>query len=196
MSKRIITLLVVAGAIIIGILMFSGTYNRLITAEEKVTEAWSRVETQYQRRMDLYDNVVSVIKGSAEFEQETLQSVIEARSKATSVNVDADNLSPESIQQFQQAQSQLSSAMSRLLVTVERYPELQTTQAFQDFQAQVEGTENRINKARDDYNQIVRDYNTQIKRFPTNILAGVFGFQEKGYFEADTGAEQAPNIEF
>lgn len=168
----------------------------MVELDEQVQESWSTVETQYQRRNDLYKNVVSTIKGSASFEQETLTEVVNARAKATSMNIQADQLTPENIQKFQEAQSQLSGAFSRLLLTVEKYPELKTTAAFRDFQTQIEGTENRINKARKDYNGVVRSYNTYIKKFPNNIYAGIFNFSEKGYFEAAAGTEEAPDIEF
>jgi len=193
------TLLVIGIVVVLALILynvFSGSYNKMVTMKESVESSWSTVETQYQRRTDLYSSVVSTIKGSADFEQETLNSVIEARSKATSMNVNTDNLTPENIQQFQQAQEQLSGAFSRLLVTVERYPELKTTQAFQDFQTQIEGTENRINKARNDFNQEVQTFNTYIKQFPTNLMAGLFGFDEKGYFKAQAGSENAPEIDF
>ena len=193
------TLLVIGIVVVLALILynvFSGSYNKMVTMDESVESSWSTVETQYQRRTDLYSSVVSTIKGSADFEQETLNSVIEARSKATSMNVNTDDLTPENIQQFQQAQEQLSGAFSRLLVTVERYPELKTTQAFQDFQTQIEGTENRINKARNDFNQEVQTFNTYIKQFPTNLMAGLFGFDEKGYFKAQAGSENAPEIDF
>lgn len=196
MKKTLITLGIIFGAALLLYFVFKNNYNTMVSKDQTVQEAWSTVETQYQRRNDLYKNVVSTIKGSTEFEQETLTQVIEARSKATSVNINADNLTPEKIQQFQEAQSQLSGAFSRLLLTVERYPELKSTAAFQEFQTQIEGTENRINKARKDYNSAVREYNTYIKQFPNNIFAGLFGFEEKGYFEADAGTENAPDIEF
>ncbi len=191
MKKTLITLGIIFGAALLLYFVFKNNYNTMVSKDQTVQEAWSTVETQYQRRNDLYKNVVSTIKGSTEFEQETLTQVIEARSKATSVNINADNLTPEKIQQFQEAQSQLSGAFSRLLLTVERYPELKSTAAFQEFQTQIEGTENRINKARKDYNSAVREYNTYIKQFPNNIFAGLFGFEEKGYFEADAGTENA-----
>lgn len=194
--SSIILIVVVAVLAIAGYSMFKGAYNSMVTKTQSVEAQWAGVETQYQRRMDLYNSVVSTIKGSSTFEQETLTKVIEARSKATSVQVDPSKLTPESIQQFQQAQGEMSSAFSKLMVVVERYPELQTTQQFRDFQAQIEGTENRINKARDDFNTTVQDYNTYIKQFPTNLIAGMFGFGEKGYFKAAAGSEQAPNIEF
>ena len=192
-------LLVIGIVVVLALILyntFSGSYNKMVTMNESVESTWSTVETQYQRRADLYNSVVSTIKGSADFEQETLNSVIEARSKATSVNIDANNLTPEKIQQFQQAQEQLSGAFSRLLVSVERYPELKTTKAFQDFQTQIEGTENRINKARNDFNQEVQAFNTYIKKFPTNFMAGLFGFDEKGYFKAQAGSENVPEIKF
>lgn len=193
------SLIIIAIVVVLGLILyntFSGSYNKMVTMEEGVEAAWSTVETQYQRRSDLYSSVVSTIKGSADFEQETLNSVIEARSKATSVNIDANNLTPEKIEQFQNAQDQLSGAFSRLLVSVERYPELKTTQAFRDFQTQIEGTENRINKARNDFNQEVQGFNTYVKQFPTNLIAGLFGFDEKGYFQAEEGSENVPEIDF
>lgn len=193
-SLILIGIIVVLGLILYN--TFSGSYNKMVTMNESVEAAWSTVETQYQRRTDLYNSVVSTIKGSKEFEQETLTQVIEARSKATSVNIDASNLTTEKLAEFQAAQGELSSAFSRLMVAVERYPELQTTQAFRDFQTQIEGTENRINKARNDFNSEVRNYNTYIKQFPTNFISGIFGFSEKGYFESDPGSNKAPEINF
>jgi LemA protein len=183
--------------IFIGALTLSSCgYNTLVEQEEQVAQAWAKVETQYQRRTDLIPNLVNTVKGYADFEQETLTQVMEARSKATSINVDADNLTPESIAQFQQAQGQLSGALSRLLVTVERYPDLKASQQFSQLQAQLEGTENRISVARDRFNEAVGTYNTSTKRFPRNIVASMFDFEEKGYFESDQGAENAPEVEF
>lgn len=196
MKRNLIIIGSVLLVLILGYSYFKGHYNTMITKTQQVESQWAGVETQYQRRMDLYGNVVSTIKGSAKFEQETLTQVIEARSKATSVQVDPTKLTPESLEQFQQAQGEMSSAFSKLLVVMERYPELKTTQAFSDFQAQIEGTENRINKARNDFNQAVQDYNTYVKLFPNNILAGMFGFTEKGYFKAAAGSEKAPDIQF
>ncbi|GAA5222415.1 LemA family protein [Membranihabitans marinus] len=193
------SLILIGIVVVLGLIMyqtFSGSYNKMVTMNEGVEAAWSTVETQYQRRTDLYSSVVSTIKGSKDFEQETLTQVIEARSKASSVQVDASNLSAEKLAEFQNAQTQLSSAFSRLMVTVERYPDLKTTQAFNDFQTQIEGTENRINKARNDFNTEVRAYNTYIKKFPTNLTASIFGFDDKAYFEADAGSEKAPEIKF
>lgn len=171
-------------------------YNTLVEQEEQVAQAWSKVETQYQRRSDLIPNLVATVKGYADFEQETLTAVIEARSNATGITVDADNLSPEAIAQFQKAQGQLSGALSRLLVTVERYPDLKASQQFSQLQAQLEGTENRISVARDRFNESVGTYNTSTKTFPKNLTAGMFDFDEKGYFESDDGTENAPQVEF
>src|SRR5580765_515535 len=170
------------------------SYNGFVKGDQAVQNAWSNVETNYQRRTDLYNSVVKTIQGSANFEKSTLQAVIEARARATSVHVDVNDSA--SLAQFQQAQGQLQGAFSRLLAVAEAYPQLQTTQAFRDFQTQIEGTENRINKARDDFNQSVQDYNTTIKSFPTNLYAGMFGFTEKGYFKANPGTENPPDINF
>ncbi len=196
MKKGITVLLVIVAIVLVLYFAFSGVYNTMVTRGEDTQAKWSMVESQYQRRTDLFSNVVNTIKGSAEFEKGTLEAVIEARASATSVKVDPSKLTPESIQQFQSAQNNLNSAFSRLLVTVEQYPQLQTTQAFRDFQAQIEGTENRIGKARDDFNISVQNYNTYIKRFPTNILASMFGFAEKGYFKSAEGSEKAPEVKF
>lgn len=171
--------------------------NSLVNKEEVVDQAWAQVENQYQRRSDLIPNLVNTVKGAADFEQETLTQVVEARSKASSVQVSADDLNdPQKLQQFQQAQAQLSGALSRLLVTVERYPELRANQNFRDLQVQLEGTENRIATERKRYNDAVRDYNTSIRRFPGNLFAGLLGFDAKAYFEAEEGAEQAPEVNF
>lgn len=196
MNKTFITIAVIALIAFLLYSTFKGAYNNMVTKGEDTQSKWSQVESQYQRRTDLYNSVVKVIEGSADFERNTLVDVIQARANATAVNVDASKLTPESIQQFQQAQDQLSSAFNKLMVVVERYPELQTTQQFKDFQTQIEGTENRINKARDDFNLSVQDYNTYIKKFPTNLFAGMFGFTEKGYFKANAGSENAPDINF
>lgn len=171
-------------------------YNAMVSMDQDVKSKWSQVESQYQRRNDLYNSVVKVIQGSAQFEQQTLQAVIEARSKATSIQVDPSKLTPESIAAFQQAQNQYAGAFGRLLAVAERYPDLQTTAAFKDFQTQIEGTENRINKARDDFNQSVQGYNTYIKKFPNNLFARLYGCTEKGYFEANPGTENPPDINF
>lgn len=171
-------------------------YNSMVEKEEGIEAAWAKVETQYQRRSDLIPNIVETVKGYADFEKETLTGVIEARSKASSIQVDPGDLNPESIAKFQEAQNQLTGALSRLLVTVERYPDLKASQQFSQLQAQLEGTENRIAVARDRYNEAVRDYNAYIRKFPKNIVAGMFDFDKKGYFESDPGTENAPKVDF
>ena len=170
------------------------SYNGLVRGDQDVKKVWSNVETNYQRRTDLYNSVIKTIEGSANFEKSTLKEVLEARAKATSVTVDIND--PASLEKFQQAQGQLQGAFSRLMAVAEAYPDLKTTKAFQDFQAQIEGTENRINIARKDYNTSVNSYNLQVKTFPNNIFAGMFGFKEKSYFQADAGSEKAPDIQF
>lgn len=171
-------------------------YNRMVTLEENVTSHWSNVENVYQRRADLIPNLVNTVRGYADFERETLTQVIEARSRATATNINADNLTPERIQEFQQAQEGLSSALSRLMVVVERYPELKANQNFLELQSQLEGTENRIAVERGKYNRAVEEYNTYIRQFPQNLAAGMFNFDRKGYFEATAGAERAPEVNF
>lgn len=171
-------------------------YNRMVDSREEVDKAWANVQGQYQRRADLIPNLVSTVKGYADFEQETLTKVIEARSKATSVTIDPANLDESAMQKFQAAQGELSGALSRLLVSVERYPDLKANQNFLDLQSQLEGTENRITVARENYNQSVKSYNAYIQKFPQLIYSGWFGFKSKPYFEADSGAEKAPKVEF
>lgn len=174
-----------------------GTYNDLVAQDETVERAWGDVQTQYQRRADLVPNLVSTVRGAADFEQETLQSVTEARARATSINLDADDLSdPQKLQQFQAAQTELSGALGRLLLVSENYPQLRATEAFRDLQAQLEGTENRITVARRDYNAAVQTYNTRVRQFPGSIVAGITGFDRRTPFEADAGAEQAPTVDF
>lgn len=192
MRKGIIVLL----AVIAGFLFSSCGYNKMVELEEQVTAQWSQVENVYQRRADLIPNLVNTVKGYAEHEQETLARVIEARSKATSVNVDPENLSPQSVEQFNQAQQGLSSALSRLMVVVERYPDLKANQNFRDLQAQLEGTENRIAVERRKFNQTTQAYNAYIRKFPQLVYAGWFGFEKKDYFESEQGAEQAPEVQF
>src|SRR3954447_24839497 len=170
------------------------SYNNLVTKDQGVKSAWSNVETNYQRRTDLYNSVVKTIQGSAAFEKSTLNEVIQARANATRVQVNLDN--PQSLQQYQQAQNQLQGAFGRLLAVAEAYPDLKTTQAFRDFQTQIEGTENRINIARQDFNKTVQDYNLQVRTFPNNLFAGIFGFHEKAYFQSNPGSENPPNIQF
>jgi LemA protein len=168
----------------------------MVTLQEGVTSQWGNVETQYQRRADLIPNFVNTVKGAASFEQETLTGVIEARSKATQVTIDPTKMTAENIQQFQAAQGELSSALSRLMVVVEQYPELKATQNFRDLQVELEGTENRISVERRKFNEVALTFNTYIKRFPQNFLAGMFGFASKPYFESMEGSEKAPQVQF
>ena len=172
------------------------TYNNMVTMDEAVKSAWSNVETQYQRRADLIPNLVSTVKGYASHEQNTLQAVVDARSKATSVSVSLDELTPENIAQFQQAQSAVTSALGRLIAVAENYPDLKANQNFLEFQAQLEGTENRITVARKAFNDATQQYNVQVRRFPANLIAMLFGFDEKPYYEADESAATAPKVEF
>jgi LemA protein len=182
--------------VLIGFLTSISTYNKMVKYDESVTESWSQVENVYQRRADLIPNLVNTVKGYADFEQETLTRVIEARSKATSVNISPENLNEQSLAQFQQAQDGLSSALSRLLLVMERYPDLKANQNFLDLQAQLEGTENRIATERRKFNETTRVYNTYIRRFPSNFFANIYGFDQKPYFKADEGAEKAPEVKF
>ena len=168
----------------------------MVQMDENVKAKWGAVQSQYQRRSDLIPNLVATVKGAANFEKSTLTAVIEARAKATSVQVDPTKLTPESIQQFQAAQGQLSQALGRLMVLTENYPELKATQQFSDLSAQLEGTENRITVARKDFNESVQVYNTKVRSFPNNITAGLFGFSQKAGFKADAGAQNAPKVEF
>jgi LemA protein len=183
-------------AAVVAFLFSSCGYNKMVEMDEQVTSQWAQVENVYQRRADLIPNLVNTVKGYAAHERETLEGVIEARSKATSVNIDPKNLTPESIQQFNQAQDGLSSALSRLMVVVERYPDLKANQNFMDLQAQLEGTENRITVERQKFNQTTQTYNAYIRKFPQVIYAGWFGFEKKTYFEAQQGAEKAPEVLF
>ena len=190
--------LIIAIVALVAVLGLYGinTYNRFVTGEESVKSAWSQVENVYQRRSDLIPNLVSTVKGYAKHESNTLQAVIEARANASRMIVDPSKLSKEQIAQFQSAQSELSNAIGRLLVTVEQYPDLKANQNFLDLQAQLEGTENRITVERNKFNETVKAYNTSIKRFPSNIIASIFRFEEKGYFQASEEAKTAPKVEF
>lgn len=183
-------------AVVVAFLFSSCGYNKMVEMDEQVTSQWAQVENVYQRRADLIPNLVNTVKGYAAHERETLEGVIEARSKATSVNIDPKNLTPETIQQFNQAQEGLSSALSRLMVVVERYPDLKANQNFLDLQAQLEGTENRITVERQKFNQTTQTYNAYIRKFPQVIYAGWFDFEKKTYFEAQQGAEKAPEVQF
>lgn len=196
MKKWLIPLIIIVIGIVVIWKFTAGFNNTAVTKEENAKLAWSNVESSYQRRNDLIGNLVKTVEGAADFERGTLKDVIEARAKATSINVDAENLSAAQIQQFQEAQQGVTSALSRLLVTVERYPELKANQNFLQLQSQLEGTENRINVARDRFNEAVTDYNTYIRVFPNNLFAGLFGFERMERFQADAGAEDAPDVEF
>lgn len=172
------------------------TYNSLIGLDENVNEAWGKVESSYQRRSDLIGNLVKTVQGAADFERGTLKDVIEARAKATSMNIDPSNLTQEQIAKFSEVQSGLSGALKSLLVTVERYPDLKANKNFLELQSQLEGTENRINVVRDRFNETVKPYNATIRSFPNNLFAGFMGFDKKAYFESDAGADKAPDVDF
>jgi len=187
---------VVAAIVVVLLIAFVGMFNGLVAQRETVTTAFSKVQSQYQRRADLIPNLVSTVKGAADFEQSTITGVTEARAKATSISIDASNATPEQIQQYQNAQGELSTALGRLLAVTENYPQLKATEAFRDLQVQLEGTENRITVARNDYNEAARPYNTRLQTFPTNLVAAPFGFEKKPYFEAQAGAERAPEVNF
>lgn len=184
--------------VLVVILLFwgCGSYNGLVGQDETVKNSWNKVQSDYQRRADLIPNLVNTVKGEANFERGTLNDVVNARARATSMQVSPDNLTPENIEKFQQAQSQLSGSLSRLLVTVEQYPNLRANDAFRNLQSQLEGTENRIKVSRNDFNDAVQTYNTKVRRFPTNIFAGIMGFRPRTGFTADPGSERAPNVNF
>ena len=191
-----ITIAIIVVLLFAGYSWVKGTYNTMVTQDEGVKTAWSQVENQYQRRMDLSPNLVNTVKGYATHEKETLEGVVSARAEATKTTIDPSNLNEESMKKFQAAQGELSSALSRLMLVIERYPDLKANQNFSELQAQLEGTENRISVERKRFNETAQSYNTYIRSFPTNILAGMFGFQPKAYFSAESGAEKAPKVEF
>ena len=189
-------LLIVLGVIVFICLIGGCSYNSMVTKDENVKAKWGVVQADYQRRADLIPNLVATVKGVANFEKSTLVEVTDARARATSIQVDPNKLDPATIQKYQAAQGQLSTALGRLLVASENYPDLKATQNFRDLQAQLEGTENRITVARKDFNDAVQEYNTKIRSFPANITAKMFSFTEKGYFAADEGADKAPKVQF
>ena len=191
-----ITIAIIVVLLFAGYSWVKGTYNTMVTQDEGVKTAWSQVENQYQRRMDLIPNLVNTVKGYATHEKETLEGVVSARAEATKTTIDPSNLNEESMKKFQAAQGELSSALSRLMLVIERYPDLKANQNFSELQAQLEGTENRISVERKRFKETAQSYNTYIRSFPTNILAGMFGFQPKAYFSAESGAEKAPKVEF
>lgn len=184
------------GAVAVVVIFFYATYNGFVNKEEGLKGAWADVETQYQRRADLIPNLVSTVKGYAAHETQTLNDVTEARARATSINLSADDLTPEKLAQFQQAQAQVRSALGRLIAVSESYPDLKANQNFLELQAQLEGTENRIAVARKDFNEKARAYNVVVRRFPANLVAGMFGFEQKPYFESSEGSEAAPQVTF
>ena len=193
MNKRFFYLILVFASTF---LLQGCSYNSIVSNDEAVKKAWADVEASYQRRGDLIGNLVETVKGEAKFEKETLVAVVDARSKATSIQLKADEITPENMQKFQEAQAQLSGALSRLLAVAEQYPTLKATQAFSDLMNELERTENRINIARRDYNAAVQTYNTQIRSFPANITAGLFKFKQREPFKADPGTEKAPKVQF
>ncbi len=196
MKKGLIVLVVVA-AVLLGIFFwFQGNYNNMVKMDEGVQAAWSQVENVYQRRADLIPNLVATVKGYAEHEQQTLEGVVSARSKATQITVDPENLTSEQLAKYQAAQGELGAALGKLLAITENYPDLKANDNFLSLQSQLEGTENRIAVERNKYNEAARNYNTVIRQFPKNIVAGMFGFEKKPYFEASEGAKEAPKVEF
>lgn len=194
-SRNLILIVVLAIILILGGCGCSG-YNSMVTLDENVKAKWANVQSDYQRRNDLIPNLVNTVKGAANFEQETLTRLVEARAKATSVQIDPTNLTPEKLAEFQQAQAGVNSALGRLLAVVENYPDLKANQNFMDLQKQLEGTENRIKVSRNDFNTAVQDYNATVRKFPNNVFAGLFGFKVKDGFKADPGAEKAPEVKF
>lgn len=196
LSKGIITLLVILGVLALIIFWAMGGYNKMVSQQEGVTSAWSQVENVYQRRADLIPNLVATVKGYATHERETLEGVINARAKATQTTIDPTKMTQESLDKFQAAQGELSSSLSRLMLVVERYPDLKANQNFMELQAQLEGTENRITVERQKFNETAQAYNTYIRQFPKNIIAALFGFERKAYFAAKEGSENAPKVEF
>ena len=196
MKKGTITLLVIGVLILIMVGGTLTTYNGLIAKDEAVATAWGNIQSQYQRRAALIPKLVSTVKGYAKHESEKLENVMAARAKATQITVNADNLTPEKLKQYQAAQGELSQALGRLMAVSENYPNLKANENFSELQAQLEGTENRINESRQIYNSAVQTYNVSVRRFPANIVAGMFGFDKKNQFEAEAGAEKAPKVEF
>lgn len=189
-------MVVVIAIIILTVIWMKNVYNGMVGMDEMVKTSWSQVENQYQRRADLIPNLVNTVKGYAQHEKDTLEAVISARAKATQTNINASSLTPESLQAFQAAQGELGSALSRLMVSMERYPELKANEGFRDLQAQLEGTENRISVERKRFNETAQQFNTHIRTFPSSVLAGLFGFEPRPYFEADKGSERAPQVNF
>lgn len=193
-SKFIVPGVIVGILLIIG-LWIGGTYNSLVGDREKVTTAFSNVETQYQRRSDLVKNLVATVEGSSNFEKDTLTAVTDARAQVGKVAIDA-NASSEQVKQYVEAQNQLTSSLSRLIAVAENYPDIKSTAAYQDLMSQLEGTENRIQVARSDFNEVARPYNTRLQTFPTNVIANLFGFTQRAYFQSESGSDKAPTVNF
>jgi LemA protein len=195
-GTRNLTLIIVGALVLILGVWGCGGYNGLVKQDEKVKNAWNNVNTEYQKRSDLVEQLVNTVKGAANFEQTTLTNLVEARAKATSINIKAEDLTPENIAKFQAAQSQLSGSLSRLLAVVENYPTLKATENFQQLQKSLEGIENDIRNSRKDFNESVNTYNVKVRSFPMNLMSGMFGFHKKEGFKADEGAEKAPKVQF
>lgn len=196
MKKSTIILLAIGGLLLLLVFNGCGSYNNMVNKQETVSSGWAQVENVYQRRSDLIPNLVNTVKGVANFEQKTLTDVINARASATQMKVDASKLSPEQISKFQSSQGELSQALGRLMVVAEQYPQLKATENFKELQSQLEGTENRIAVERGKFNEVVKDYNSYVRKFPQVLYAGIFGFDKKGYFEAEAGADKAPEVNF
>lgn len=195
-KRKVSSWMIVLAVVVVLFFWVKGVYNKMVTLDEGVQTAWSQVENVYQRRADLIPNLVNTVKGYAQHESSTFEGVVNARAKATQITVDPENLTPEALEKFQKAQGELSSALGRLMAISENYPELKANENFLQLQAQLEGTENRITVERQKFNETARGYNTTIRKFPNNILAGMFGFEKKAYFEAEEGAQRAPEVAF
>jgi len=196
MKRSIIVIIVIAVIALIAYSSLKGGYNNMVSKDEAVKSAWSQVENVYQRRADLVPNLVNTVKGAADFEKSTFTAVTEARSKVSQITVDPNNLTPEKIKEFQSAQGELSQALGRLMMVTENYPDLKANANFRDLQVQLEGTENRITQERRKFNEVTQDYNTYVRKFPNNLIGGMFGFGQKGYFAAEAGANKAPEVKF
>ena len=196
LNRTKLMLIIVTAVMAIAILWVVNSYNRIVTAQEAVSTEWANVESQYQRRADLIPNLVNTVKGYAAHEKETLEAVMSARSKATQMTIDPENLTPEKLQEYQKAQGEIGAALGRLLAITEAYPDLKANQNFMELQAQLEGTENRISVERRNFNEVAREYNTSIRTFPKTIIAGMCGFDKRPYFEAEEGANKAPEVKF
>ena len=196
MKRSIIVIIVIAVIALIAYSSLKGGYNNMVSKDEAVKSQWSQVENVYQRRLDLIPSLVNTVKGAADFEKSTFTAVAEARSKVSQITVDPNDLTPEKIKEFQSAQGELSQALGRLMMVTENYPDLKANANFRDLQVQLEGTENRITQERRKFNEVTQDYNTYVRKFPNNLIGGMFGFGQKGYFAAEAGANKAPEVKF